>query len=331
MIQIFHNPAYDFIGKRRWAYLASAIVLLVCLASLTVGGGLRYGIDFAGGTLVQLRFEETPSIEQIRAAFSRMGVGESIIQQYGDSRDFVARLPLTDGVPGDVAERVRAALAADPSLGPFSIERVEFVGPQAGRDLQLQALQAVAWSILGILAYIALRFDFKGGLAAVVALIHDVIVCLGALSLTGRELSLPVLAALLTIIGYSVNDTIVAYDRVRENRRTREPRSVPFATAMNTALNQTLSRTVLTALTVFFATLVLFLFGGPALEDFAFVLTVGVVTGTYSTIYIAGSLIVDWTAWRESKRATPQRAPRPRLTAVPGGRTRSEEEQGRAR
>ena len=330
MIQIFKNPTYDFIGKRRWAYLASALALVVCLATLVVHGGPRYGIDIAGGTLVHLRFEETPSIERIRAAFSRMGIGETIIQQYGDSRDFVARLPLVDSVPGDVAEQVRSALAADPSLGPLRIDRVEFVGPQAGRDLQWQALQAVAWSVLGILAYIALRFDFKGGLAAVAALVHDVIVCLGALSLAGRELSLPVLAALLTIIGYSVNDTIVAYDRVRENRRTTELRGVPFAVAMNTALNQTLSRTVLTALTVFFATFVLFLFGGPALEDFAFVLTVGVITGTYSTIYIAGSLIVDWTAWRERTVSTSQPAPSPRLTTVRSGRTRSKGERGRA-
>jgi preprotein translocase SecF subunit len=146
-----------------------------------------------------------------------------------------------------------------------------------------------------------------------VAIGHDVVVCLGALSLTNREMALPVLAALLTIIGYSVNDTIVAYDRVRENRRTLGLRTEPFARQMNTAINQTLSRTVLTALTTFFATLVLFVFGGKVLEDFAFVLTVGVVTGTYSTVYIAGGLIVDWTAWRDGRRG-----PDPRGTARRG-------------
>jgi preprotein translocase SecF subunit len=177
---------------------------------------------------------------------------------------------------------------------------VEFVGPQVGRDLQIQAIYAVLWSMVGILAYIAIRFDMLGGLASVAAIVHDVLICLSAMSLTNREMSLPILAALLTIIGYSVNDTIVAYDRVRENRAKGSRRKgESFATQINNAINQTLSRTVLTALTVFFTTAVLYLFGGKVLEDMAFVLTVGVVTGTFSTIYIAGSLIVDWQSWRE--------------------------------
>jgi preprotein translocase SecF subunit len=155
-------------------------------------------------------------------------------------------------------------------------------------------------SMAGILAYIAFRFDVKGGVASVVAIIHDVLVCLGAMSLTNREMSLPVLAALLTIIGYSVNDTIVAYDRVRENRG-RGRRGEPFARQINRAINETLSRTVLTALTVFFSTVVLYVFGGKVLEDLAFVLTVGVVTGTYSTIFIAGALVVEWTEWVEGR------------------------------
>jgi preprotein translocase SecF subunit len=185
---------------------------------------------------------------------------------------------------------------------------VEFVGPQVGKDLQVQALYAVLWSMAGILLYIAIRFDLKGGLASIVAIVHDVLVCLGAMSLTNREMSLPVLAALLTIIGYSVNDTIVAYDRVRENRGKGLRKGEPFARQINTAINQTLSRTVLTALTVFFSTVVLYAFGGKALEDLAFVLTIGVITGTYSTIYIAGSLIVDWTGWVEARWGRPKKA-----------------------
>lgn len=307
MIQLFGDPSYDFIGKRRWAYLASATVILVSLASIVTKGGLRYGIDFAGGTLVQLRFDEPTSIERIRNALARLGLGESVIQEFGEAREFVLRLPLAERAPEDVAAQVQGALATDSTLGTATIRRVEFVGPQAGRDLQLQAVQAVAWSILGILLYIAVRFDLKGGVAAIVAIGHDVLVCLGAMSLTDREMSLPVLAALLTLIGYSINDTIVAYDRVRENRGKLGPRIKPFAGQMNTAINQTLSRTLLTALTTFFATLVLFLFGGEVLEDFAFVLTVGVITGTYSTVYIAGGLIVDWTAWREGRVGPGQR------------------------
>src|SRR5262249_44803636 len=185
------------------------------------------------------------------------------------------RMPLTTVSPEEVGRRVQATLTGDPALGKFEIRRVEFVGPQVGRDLQLQAMYAVLAGLVGILLYIAVRFDLKGGVAAVIAVFHDVLVCLGALSLTNREFSLPVLAALLTIIGFWVNDTIVAYDRLRENRgKLGQQKGLTFAQQMNTAVNQTLSRTVLTSLTVLFSAVILFLFGGRTLEDFAFVLLV---------------------------------------------------------
>ncbi|MEK7709490.1 MAG: protein translocase subunit SecF, partial [candidate division NC10 bacterium] len=234
--------------------------------------------------------------------------GESVIQEFGDPREFIFRLPLAEVPAEEVTRRVQEALAKDPALGKVEIRRVEFVGPQVGRDLQLQALWAVLYGMAGILIYVAIRFDFKGGVASIAAIVHDVLVCLGAMSVTGREMSLPVLAALLTIIGYSVNDTIVAYDRIRENRGKGFKKGLSFAEQINIAINQTLSRTVLTALTVFFSTIVLFLFGGKVLEDLAFVLTVGVITGTYSTIYIAGALIVDWTAWAEARAQRAKKA-----------------------
>ena len=168
-------------------------------------------------------------------------------------------------------------------------------------ELQLQAVYLVLGGLVWIAIYLAFRFDLRGGVAAVIAVLHDVIVCLGALSLTNREFSLPVLAALLTIIGYSVNDTIVAYDRLRENRGKTTVRGRPFAEQMNDAVNQTLSRTVLTALTVFLSTAILLFFGGKTLEDFAFVLFVGVITGTYSTTYVAAALVVDWTLYVEGR------------------------------
>jgi preprotein translocase SecF subunit len=279
------------------------VFILIGLGSMVAKGGLRYGIDFSGGTLIQVRFERAVPVERIRASLERIQLGESVIQEFGEPREFILRLPLAETSAEAVTRRVQEALGADPALGKAEIRRVEFVGPQVGRDLQIQALYAVLSSMAGILIYIAIRFDLKGGLASVAAIIHDVLVCLGAMSVTNREMSLPVLAALLTIIGYSVNDTIVAYDRVRENRGKGLRRGQPFATQINAAINQTLSRTVLTALTVFFSTVVLFLFGGKVLEDLAFVLTVGVITGTYSTVYIAGSLIVEWTAWWEGKGA----------------------------
>jgi preprotein translocase SecF subunit len=300
MIQIFRDPAYDFIGRRRWAYVASLVFLLIGLGSLATRG-LKYDIDFTGGTLVQVRFDQRPDIARIRGALARIQLADSIIQEFGDPREFIIRLPLTAGTSQEMGKRIEGALAADPALGKIEVRRVEFVGPQVGRELQLQAIYAVLFGIAGILIYIAVRFDLKGGVAAVVAVFHDVIVCLGALSLTGREFSLPVLAALLTIIGYSVNDTIVAYDRLRENRGRGGQRGRTFEQQMNAAVNQTLSRTVLTALTTFFATAILLFLGGKVLEDFAFVLFIGVVTGTYSTIYVAAAIVVDWTLYVEGR------------------------------
>jgi preprotein translocase subunit SecF len=301
MIELFRTPKYDFIGKRRWAYLISILAILISLASMAVKGGLRYDIDFTGGTLIQLRFEQAPDIGRIRSALGRIGLGESVIQQFGDPREYIIRMPLTSTNQEEVARRVQSALAAEASLGKFDIRRIEFVGPQVGRDLQLQAMYAVLVGLAGILFYIAIRFDLKGGVAAVAAVFHDVIVSLGALSLTNRDFSLPVLAALLTIIGFSVNDTIVAYDRLRENRGKGTPRGLGFAEQMNLAINQTLSRTVLTSLTVFFSTAILLFFGGKTLEDFAFMLFIGVITGTYSTIYVASSIVVDWTNYVEGR------------------------------
>ena len=308
MIQLFGNPNYNFIGRRRWAYLASALFILIGLVSLVSKGGLRYDIDFAGGTLVQVRFEQAPRVGDIRQSLAGIGLETAIIQEFGDPREFIVRLPLGDKDSTEVGRQIQQALGASGTLGSFEIRRVEFVGPQVGRDLQLQAIYAVVAAAVGMLVYIALRFDLKGGVAAIVAVAHDVLVSVGALSLTDREFSLPVLAAILTIIGYSVNDTIVAYDRLRENRARHGVRGRPFGEQINTAINQTLSRTVLTALTTFFATTLLLFFGGKVLEDFAFALVVGVVTGTYSTIYIAGALIVDWTNYVEGRLRRPKKA-----------------------
>ncbi len=301
MIELFKNPNYDFIGRRRWAYYVSIAFTLIGLVSLVARGGLRYDIDFTGGTLLQVRFAEAPSVGKIRSSLTAIQLGDSIIQEFGDAREFIIRLPLAAVGSEEVARRVQGALGADASLGGFEIRRVEFVGPQVGRDLQLQAIYAVIAGLIGILLYIAVRFDLKGGVAAVIAVFHDLIVCLGAISITNRDFSLPVLAALLTIIGYSVNDTIVAYDRLRENRGKFIPKGRTFAQQMNDAVNQTLSRTILTSLTTFFSAAVLLFFGGKTLEDFAFVLFVGVITGTYSTTYVAAALVVDWTQYVEGR------------------------------
>jgi preprotein translocase subunit SecF len=308
MMEMFRNPNYDFIGKRRWAYLVSLVAILISLLSMTVKGGLRYDIDFTGGTLIQIRFEHPPDIGRIRADLAKIGLGDSVIQQFGDPREYIIRIKLTSAKQEEVARQIQGALAGDAALGKLEIRRIEFVGPQVGRDLQLQAIYAVLVGLVGILLYIAVRFDLKGGVAAVVAVFHDVIVSIGAISIANREFSLPVLAALLTIIGFSVNDTIVAYDRLRENRGRGAPRGMSFAHQMNLAINQTLSRTVLTSLTVFFSTAILLFFGGKTLEDFAFVLFVGVITGTYSTVYVASAIVVDWTNYVEGRIRRPKKA-----------------------
>jgi preprotein translocase subunit SecF len=303
MIEIFRSPNYDFIGQRRWAYLFSLVTMVIGLVSLGVYG-LKYDIDFTGGSIVQVRFDKTPSIAEVRRALSKVGLGDAIIQEFGASREYIIRLSLamTGTRTEELGPKIEKALAAEPALGKPEIRRVEFVGPQVGRDLQWQAVQAVLYGLIGILIYIAWSFkSLRGGVAAVVAVFHDVIVCLGALSLTGREFSLPVLAALLTIIGYSVNDTIVAYDRLRENRAKVGTKGKTFAQQMNDAVNQTLSRTILTSLTTFLSTAILLFLGGKTLEDFAFVLFIGVITGTYSTIYVAGAIVVDWTTYMEAR------------------------------
>ena len=298
MLQVFANTNYDFIGRRRRAYLISVAFIALGFAHMAWKGGLQYGIDFSGGTLIQVRFEKPGAVDTIRAALGRIRLGESVIQEFGGPREFLIRVA---SAGAEVARSVQDALTQEAALGPVEIRRVEFVGPQVGKDLQLQALYAVALGALGILIYITFRFDVRGGIAAILATFHDVLISLSALSLTNREMSLPVLAALLTIVGYSVNDTIVAYDRLRENRGKALKRGTPLADLMNEAINQTLSRTVLTSLTTFMTTAVLFVFGGKVLEDFAFMLSIGVITGTFSTIYIAGSVMVDWDLWARGR------------------------------
>ncbi len=299
MLQIFVSPRYDFIGKRRWAYIVSAAFVGAGLLHIAWAGGLRLGIDFAGGTLVQVRFEAPTTVDAARGALARVRLGESVIQEFGEfgeRREYLIRVQAGAGGLEEISKLVESGLR-EGGLPRFEVRRLEFVGPQVGRDLQWQALQAVLWGMVGILIYTAIRFDFKGGVAAIIALIHDVVVSVSALSLTNREMSLPVLAALLTIVGYSINDTIVTYDRIRENRGRGIRKGETLADVVNAAINQTLSRTILTSLTVFLVVVVLYVFGGEVLRDFAFALLVGVVTGTYSSIFVAAPIIVDWEAW----------------------------------
>ena len=307
MIQIFVNANYDFVGKRRWFYLGSAALIAISLLSILIRGGLNYGIDFTGGSLIQVRYDKPVTVGDVRRGLDEIKLGSAIIQQFGDAREYLIRLPHGGEKPDQLAPRVQAALAKATGAN-VEIRRVEFVGPQVGRDLQLQALYAVLAGMAGILIYVAIRFDFRGGVISIVAIAHDVFVTLGALSIFNFEMSLSVLAALLTIVGYSINDTIVIFDRIRESRGRGLRKGQTLANLVNTSLNQTLSRTILTSFTTFMASLVLFVFGGEVLRDFAFSLVVGVALGTYSTL-AAASLIVDWETWSRSRQGSPRKVP----------------------
>ena len=299
MIQIFVNANYDFVGKRRWFYAASGGLMLLSLIWIFFVGGLNYGIDFTGGALVQVRYDKPASVDLVRKGLDEIKLGNAIIQQFGDAQEYLIRLPQGTEKPDQLSKHVQDALERAAGA-KVEIRRLEFVGPQVGRDLQFQALYAVLAGMGGILLYVAFRFHFRDGVISVAAIAHDVIVTLGALSVTQREMSLPVLAALLTIVGYSINDTIVVFDRIRETRAKGIRKGQTWAELVNGAMNQTLSRTVLTSFTVFLSALVLFLFGGEVLRDFSYALIVGVVTGTYSSI-AAASLVMDWETWSRAR------------------------------
>jgi preprotein translocase subunit SecF len=299
-VQIFVNPNYDFVGHRRWFYGASLAAVILALLSIAAHRGLHYGIDFTGGTLIQVRYDKPVTVEQVRRGLDEVKLGTAVIQRFGDPQEYLLRLPPEgEQRTAETTARIQSALAKAAG-GNVEIRRVEFVGPQVGRDLQLQALYAVLAGMAGILIYVAVRFDFRGGVVSIAALAHDVIVTLGALSITGREMSLPVLAALLTIVGYSINDTIVVFDRIREARGRGLRKGQSLADLVNSSINQTLSRTILTSFTVFISAFILFMFGGEVLHDFAFALVIGVITGTYSSI-AAAALVMDWESWGQAR------------------------------
>jgi preprotein translocase subunit SecF len=317
---IFTNTSYDFIGKRRWAYGISLAVMLLGLGSLSVKHGLSYDIDFTGGAVAELRLDQPARVEAIRARLATVGLGDSIIQVLDNSRDVLIRTHLSRTTAAELSGRIMAALDPD-RTGTLEVRRVDVVEAQIGAELRWQAAYAVLAALGGILIYVWMRFDLRGGVVTILSLAHDVVICVGALSLANREFSLPVLAALLTVIGFSVNDRIVMYDRLREIQSRAASPALSFAEQVNRAVNQTLSRTVLTVATVAMAGAMLFFFGGESLHSFGFVILVGALTGTTSTVYVAAALDVDWSAWAEHRRGRRPGAPRwPRSRRVPARR-----------
>ncbi|NWF94147.1 MAG: protein translocase subunit SecF [Syntrophaceae bacterium] len=284
---------YDFIGKKKFTIWVSTVAILLSLGSIFFHGGLRYGVDFAGGILTQVRFLKAVDISEVRSALETAGLKDAMVQKFGEENEFLIRIEKSSENLEEISKAIQASLQEQFKGKPLEIRRVEVVGPKIGKDLKRKALWAVGLSFLGILIYVAWRFkQVAYGLGGIVALIHDVIVTYGALSITNREYSLTVLAVILTIIGFSINDTIVIFDRVREN--IKKMRKDDLETVFNVSINETLGRTILTSGTVMIVVLILFFFGGPVIHDFAFTLIVGLISGTYSTIYVASPVVLFW-------------------------------------
>lgn len=289
----------NFLAHRRAAFILSSILIVAGVISLLAQGGPKLGIDFQGGTLLQVRFESPISADRIRDTLAGMGFADAEIQHFGGDREAIIRIK-EEARGEDVAGSVIEALNRANPGNHAEMRREELVGPKVGRELRTKATMAIVYALIGILIYISLRFEFKFAVGAVAALVHDVVITLGMFSLAGREISLPVIAAFLTIVGYSLNDTIVIYDRIRENKRKLYGRS--FVDIVNTSLNESVSRTVVTSLTTLLVVVCLFFFGGEVIKDFAFALMIGVMVGTYSSLYVASPLVVEWQVHAERRR-----------------------------
>jgi preprotein translocase subunit SecF len=283
----------DFIGKRKYALLISTIAILISFGSIFLHGGLKYGVDFAGGILLQIRFSKAVDISEVRNAMEDMGSKDANVQKFGGENEFLIRIEKSSEDLEILSKNIQTSLQGRFKDKPVEIRRIEVVGPKVGKDLKVRALWAVGLSFAAILVYVAFRFHtFSYGMGGIVALVHDVIVTYGAISIFALEYSLSTLAVILTIIGFSINDTIVIFDRVREN--IKKMRKEDLATIMNVSINETLGRTILTTGTVMMVVLILFFFGGPVIHEFTIAMIVGLITGTYSTVYIASPVVLVW-------------------------------------
>jgi preprotein translocase subunit SecF len=291
MIRFFSKADYQFIANRRKAFVFSAALILVGIASLIAHGGPRYNIDFTGGALVQVRFSDPVSVQQVRDALSGADLGGAEITYFGSDREILVRAQTTE-MTGTISEVVDQTLVEAFPDQQIEIRRTEEVGPKVGSELRSKAIYAIVFGLAALLLYISIRFQFRFAVAAVAALVHDVLATLGAFSILNLDISLPVIAAFLTIIGYSLNDTIVVFDRIREDLKLY--RRETYNRVVNLSINQTLSRTIITSLTTFVVVFVLYLFGGSVLHDFAFALVFGVLIGTYSSIFVASPILVEW-------------------------------------
>ena len=282
----------DFLGYKRLAAYISGILILAGVASIVAHNGLKYGIDFQGGTNVQIQFSTPPNLDQLRYFFAQNGMKNVVLQTFGDLADHEILLGLPINSPLGTGENLTSELRKilEPQHPKLEIRRIETIGPKVGDELKISAVKAILIALGLVLLYITIRFQWRQGVSAIVALVHDVLVVVGMFSILDKEFSLTVVAALLTVVGYSLNDTIVVFDRIRENQGKYRKKS--FEETINLSITETLSRTLITSGTTLFVVLSLFLLGGEIIHDFAFALLVGVLIGTYSSIYVASPLVV---------------------------------------
>lgn len=295
MLSIFpRRPNFDFMGKRYYFIALSILLVSVSLLIIMIKG-FRWGIDFAGGIEFQIRFEKPVSIQEIRSRLSTFPFGEPSIQEFGErnGEEFLIRLGLKKNVEASrISGELRQLLTKEFSHHGFEIRREELVGPKVGEELRNRGILSIVVAMIGMLIYIAFRFEFRFGLGAVLTLFHDPVLVLATFSLYEKEVNLHTIAAILTLVGYSINDTIVVFDRIREEMRRN--RKEPIVPLLNRAINETLSRTVLTALSTLFTMITLFTFtpSGSVIHDFAFAMILGIIVGTYSSIYVASPVLL---------------------------------------
>jgi preprotein translocase subunit SecF len=294
-MQFFKDPKFDIISKRKMGYVFSAILIVVSIASLIIHGGPKYNIDFTGGTLLHLKFEKSVQVEDLRAELNDIGYGDSEIKNFGADNEVSIRLGVTselDSTTTIIKDKISEAMPDN----PFEERRNESVGPKIGHELIFDALMAILWAMVLILFYIMWRFEFRFSMGAIAALFHDIIITLGVFSVLEIEISAPIIAAVLTIVGYSLNDTIVVYDRIRENLKSSNKNLKDISPLVNSSINETLSRTIVTSMTTLIVVVILFFFGGEVLKTFALALIIGVLVGTYSSIFVASPIVIDWRA-----------------------------------
>lgn len=291
------NSNIDFLGKRKIALGLSTLLLIISLLALIPGiRGLNFGIDFTGGTKVEAKFKQAPSIADVRAAIKPAGYEQAIIQEFGSPYEISIRVQNKEAEDSsNIGNAILDSLKAHFGAENIDMRSVEFVGPQVGEELTQAGISAVLIAMLAILIYVTMRFEFRFAVGADAALMHDIIIVLGVFSITSTEFSLPVVAAILAVIGYSLNDTIVVFDRIRENleanRKLKHPEDE--VKVCNDSVNQTLSRTLMTSFTTLLVVLALFFLGGEVIHGFAFALLVGILVGTYSSIYVASPVMLQ--------------------------------------